>query len=78
MKIINGKWYDTQENLPVLPFNFHKFKEIADKVSTVYGEKDITHDRIEIIARISKLNQKQSHNLAGILLNKNVSKIIGT
>ena len=77
MKIVNGRWVDEDDfDSPVTDFNFHKLKSVGEKVSAVFG-KEITHDRIEIMTKVAKLNKKQSQNLAEVLMDSRVSKIIG-
>lgn len=76
MKIENGKWVD-QYGDPVTVFNFNELKDIAEKVTAVYGEK-ITYNRIDLISSIKGLTEKEEGSLASLLNSDyNISKLAG-
>jgi hypothetical protein len=76
MTIIDGKWV-AEDGSSVTQFNYDGFRDIKEKVSTVYG-KDITHDRITIVSRIQQLNERQEQVLARLLSDDELfSKLIG-
>jgi hypothetical protein len=76
MKIENGKWVD-QYGDPVTVFNFNELKDIAEKVTAVYGE-NITYNRIDLISSIKGLTEKEEGSLASLLNSDyNISKLAG-
>ena len=76
MRIENGKWVD-QYGDPVTVFNFNELKDIAEKVTAVYGEK-ITYNRIDLISSIKGLTEKEEGSLASLLNSDyNISKLAG-
>ena len=75
MKIVDGRWV-TEDNSPIDPMN-KELKELSEKVTAVYG-KDITHDRISIIAKLPTLKEHQEQVLSRLLNDEELfSKLIG-
>jgi len=71
MKIVNGKWQDTNGD-KIDHFNVSELLEIGQKVKAVYGE-DITCSRIELISSIVNLSEKEENSLAHLLNRDDVS-----
>lgn len=65
MQIINGKWVDNNDN-SINNFNFPEFQQIMRKATCMYG-KEITHDRIKIIAKLESLNPSQEFAMSQLL-----------
>jgi hypothetical protein len=76
MKIVNGKWQDTNGD-PVTVFSYDKVKEIGNNLVNLYGE-DITYSRINLISTIKQLTPKQEDDLAYVLSHEGgIAKIAG-
>jgi hypothetical protein len=76
MKIVNGKWQDTNGD-PVTVFSYDKVKEIGNNLVNLYGE-DITYSRINLISTIKQLTPKQEEDLVYVLSQENgISKLAG-
>jgi hypothetical protein len=76
MKIVNGKWQDTNGD-PITVFSYDKMREIGDNLVNLYGE-DITYSRINLISTIKQLTPKQEDDLAYVLGQEGaISKLAG-
>jgi len=76
MKIINGRWQDTNGE-PVTEQNYGKLKKIGDNLTSLYG-KDITYSRIDLLTTITSLTTKQENSLVGVLNQEGlISKLAG-
>jgi hypothetical protein len=76
MKIVNGKWQDTNGD-PVTVFSYDKIKEIGNNLVNLYGE-DITYSRINLISTIKQLTPKQEEDLVYVLSQEGaISKLAG-
>jgi hypothetical protein len=64
MRISNGRWVD-HNGEPITDFNYHKLKQIGEKVQAVYGE-NITYDRINVITNLTMLSSKEENTLARV------------
>ena len=76
MKIVNGKWQDTNGD-PITVFSYDKVKEIGNNLVNLYGE-DITYSRINLISTIKQLTPKQEEDLVYVLSQENgIAKLAG-
>ena len=76
MKIVNGKWQD-QHGHPIDNFNVTELIEIGEKVTKLYN-KDITYDRINLVASLNSLNAHQEYLIAELLQDdKTIAKLAG-
>ena len=76
MRIINGKWQDNNSD-PVNDFNISELIEIRDNVTNLYG-KDISYNRINLIASLKTLTTRQESDLAFVLSDaRGISKLSG-
>jgi hypothetical protein len=76
MKIVNGKWQDT-DGEPVTVFSYDKVKEIGNNLVNLYGE-DITYSRINLISTIKQLTPKQEEDLVYVLSHEGaIAKLAG-
>lgn len=76
MKIVNGKWQDTNGD-PVTVFSYDKVKEIGNNLVNLYGE-DITYSRINLISTIKQLTPKQEEDLVYVLSQEGaIAKLAG-
>ena len=76
MRIINGKWQDNNSD-PVNDFNISELIEIRDNVTNLYG-KDISYNRINLIASLKTLTPRQESDLAFVLSDaRGISKLSG-
>ena len=76
MKIVNGRWQDTNGE-PVTEQNYGKLKKIGDNLTSLYG-KDITYSRIDLLTTITSLTTKQENSLVGVLNQEGlISKLAG-
>ena len=76
MKIVNGRWQDTNGE-PVTEQNYGKLKKIGDNLATLYG-KDITYSRIDLLTTIASLTPKQESDLVHVLTQEDaISKLAG-
>jgi outer membrane PBP1 activator LpoA protein len=76
MRIVNGRWQDTNGE-PVTEQNYGKLKKIGDNLTSLYG-KDITYSRIDLLTTITSLTTKQENSLVGVLNQEGlISKLAG-
>jgi hypothetical protein len=76
MKIVNGKWQDTNGD-PITVFSYDKMREIGDNLTNLYGE-DITYSRINLISTVKQLTPKQEDDLAYVLSHEGgIAKLAG-
>lgn len=76
MRIINGKWQDTNGD-PVNNFSYNQVQEIGDNLVNLYGN-NITYSRIELVSALKTLTPRQESDLAFILSDaRGISKLSG-
>jgi hypothetical protein len=77
MKIMNGKWVNEFDE-PLNIFEAAEIKPLGRKVEAVFGEDNITHERVKIVSTLSKLNDRCEKAINNILDdNELMSKLAG-
>jgi hypothetical protein len=77
MEVINGKWVNEfGERLTI--FEAAKIKTLGKKVETVFGKKNITHERIQIINKLCNADATSERVVSNVLNNNELmSKLAG-
>ena len=78
MQIINGRWVDDNNN----KLDYHtagkQIKQLGESVIAVFGEKDITPERINIIRVLSEKNRSKEIVISSLLgNNKLMNRLAG-
>ena len=72
MKVLNGKWVDQYDE----PLEYHVggkyIKTLGEGVISVFGDDEITTDRINIIRVLSEKNQTTEKAVGSILNNQEI------
>jgi hypothetical protein len=75
MQIVNGRWVDEHHN-SVNEFNCSQLINLGIKVQAIYGE-DITHDRIELINKLTNIQDDEARVINRIINEGHLDKLIG-
>lgn len=77
MKILNGRWVNEFDE-PLTIFEAAEIKPLGERVKAVFGETNITHERIKIINRLSSIDTTSERVISNVLDNNELmSKLAG-
>jgi hypothetical protein len=77
MKILNGRWVNEFDE-PLTIFEAAEIKPLGERVKAVFGENNITHERIKIVNRLSSIDTTSERVISNVLDNNELmSKLAG-
>ena len=75
MRIVNGRWVVDDNLTPIDERTSPAFVELGKKVTSIYGKRNITHDRIKLISQLDSLTDSDERVLSRVIEEGLVSKI---